>query len=451
VKNAKVSCLTWTAVFLALAGASGWFVYRRLPAFSTAFFGGFAGGLILLIAFAWMREIPRRIVEWWSIVRTRFGSEPRDGKRVAIIGTLRGNGELHAPFTRERCVLYSYEIIIRDIVDGESSERKAYEGFAMVPLSIEHGSGRTRIHARPELPKLPSTEPKSRTAEATAKRFVEDTTFTPAPAKSAEDAPYTDGHQRYDYSTAPIETNIGACRLVEKVVRPETNVCALGTYQADRQALVAPVTLRTGTSFGIDAAWRVVNAVIAGTIFAAIAVIALAVFCANFPIEASEQSHPQWTLAWWEIDFERFVEKSIRTPMIRYGMLDAPGDYLQELCEGCAKGHLEIDGRTIELKHAAYVGERTVHLSTKPGDRDGVTLDGREHVVLTIDGKSADVPPSWLQPKDIETSLGSNGEYAGRVTVIAPDGWIRCRVSFNTRVDADAWLPSYTPRDSPRK
>ncbi|MFL6278888.1 MAG: hypothetical protein ACJ731_02145 [Vicinamibacterales bacterium] len=51
------------------------------------------------------------------------------------------------------------------------------------------------------------------------------------------------------------------------------------------------------------------------------------------------------------------------------------------------------------------------------------------------------MPRSWLQPNDIETSLGSNGEYAGRVTVIAPHGGIRCRVTFNTRVDADAWLP----------
>lgn len=45
-------------------------------------------------------------------------------------------------------------------------------------------------------------------------------------------------------------------------------------------------------------------------------------------------------------------------------------------------------------------------------------------------------------PTTSKTSLGSHGEYAGRVTVIAPDRSIRCRVHFNTRVDADAWLPS---------
>jgi hypothetical protein len=102
---------------------------------------------------------------------------------------------------------------------------------------------------------------------------------------------------------------------------------------------------------------------------------------------------------------------------------------------------LEIDGRIVELHHAAYAGDQTIHLSPRPGHRDGVTLTRRDRVVLTIDGKSAAVPASWLQPNDIETSLGSNGEYEGRITVIAPDGWIRCRVSFKTRVDAGAWLP----------
>jgi hypothetical protein len=72
-----------------------------------------------------------------------------------------------------------------------------------------------------------------------------------------------------------------------------------------------------------------------------------------------------------------------------------------------------------------------------------VTLSDSEHVVLTIDGKSAPVPDSWLQPHDVETALGSNGEYEGRITVMAPDGWIRCRVQFHARVDDDAWLPSH--------
>jgi len=447
VKATKPNCLLWTVVFLTLAGASGWFVYRRMPTGMAAIVGGIFGGVILLIGLSWFGAIPARIVEWWLIVRARFGGEPRDGKRTAIIGMLRGHGELEAPFSRERCVLYSYEIVTRDVVDGQSSERKAYEGFAMVPLSIEHGVERTRILARPEVPGLPADRPASRAAEANARQFVEKTGFEKVPiaAKDEPDLTRGDGHLRYDYSREPIETNIGACRLEEKVLRPDLNACVLGEYKADRHALIAPVTIRTGTAFAIAAAWRVVNAAIATAIFAAIALIVLAVFCANYPIDAAEQAHPEWTLGWWEIDLERFVDRNVRLPLARAGMRTSTGYRLQEVCEGCAKGRLEIDGRTIELKHAAYQGGRSVHLSPKPGDRDGVTLDGRDHVVLTVNGKSADVPPSWLQENDVETSLGQHGEYAGRVTVIAPDRSIRCRVTFNTRVDPDAWLPSRTP------
>jgi hypothetical protein len=435
-------------MFLVLAGACGWFVYRRAPWSSAAASGGAGGGLVLLIALAWFGAIPGRVAEWARIVGTRFGREPRDGQPSAIVGTLAAQGMLTAPFSREPCVLYSYEVVTRDIVDGESSERKAYEGFAMVPLWLEHGTERTRILARPGLPGLRSIQRKSRTAEANAKSFVESTTFAPASAKRAEtvDLSHTGGHLRHDYRREPIETNMGACRLEETLLAAGTPICALGTYRADLRALMAPVTLRTGKSFGVDAAWRVVNAGIGGASFLAIAIIALAIFCAHYPIDRVEQLHPEWQLAWWEVDLERFVEKHVRPPMLAFGMLDSPGFYLQEVCEGCAKGRLEIGGRTMDLRYATYIGGKAVHLSAHPGDRDGVTLDGRAHVVLTVDGKQADVPPSWLQKNDIQTSLGSHGEYEGRVTVIAPDRSIRCRVSFNTHVDADAWLPGALSR-----
>lgn len=442
MKNSKVSCLTWTVVFLALAGASGWFVYRRAPWFSAAAIGAFAGGVALVVTFSWIVAVLTRIAEWGLIAQARLGREPRDGKRTAILGTLRGKGELTSPFARERCILYSYEILAREITGRERQERKAFEGFAMVPLSIEHDTERTRILAQPELPKLPPTQPKSGAGGWSVRRFVESTTFAPATAAEQKDLSHTDGHLRLDYRHDPTVANLDACRTVEHLVRADTTVCALGIYRADRHALVAPVTLRTGGAFGIAAAWRVVNAVLATAFAAAIAITAVVVFCANFPLDAVEQSHPQWTINWWEIDLERLVDKHVRTPMVRSGMLHSPGYRLQQLCDGCAKGRLEVDGRpAVELQHARYVGGKAIHLSAKPGDRDGLTLAG-ERVMLTLDGKTADVPPSWLQPNDIETSLDSNGQYAGRVTVIAPDGWIRCRVSFNTRVDADAWLPS---------
>lgn len=438
MKGTTATCLTWTTIFLTAAGASGWFVYRRAPSAGAAFVGALVGGVILLIAIAFLVGIVTRIRELALILRARLGGEPRDGKRVALIGTLRGHGELTSPFSRQRCVLYEYAIVSTRGEGNETSLRKVYEGFAMVPLTIDHGGERTRILAKPQLPAVKGAQA---TSHAHAQSYVEHTTFTPPPKSEDEpDLANTDGHLRYDYRRDPAEANLLGCALTERVLPPDASVCALGRYRADRHALVAPVTLRVGEAFAIGAAWRMVTTALVTVIFTAIGLIALAVFCANFPLDAVEQSHPHWNIRWWEVDLERFVERNVRAPLVRAGAMHSIGFHLQELCEGCARGRLEIDGRTIELKHARYAGGRAVHLSAKPGDRDGVTLDGKDRVVLTIDGKSAPVPASWLQPNDIQTSLGSEGEYAGRVTVIAPDRWIRCRVYFNTRVDENAWL-----------
>lgn len=433
MKNQKVSCLAWTLVFFALAGASAWFVQRRAPTSGAAFFGGLTGGILLLIVVGWLTSIPARFLEWYRIAGARLGKQPRDGEVAAIIGTLRGHGELHAPFSRERCVLYDYSIVVTDRRGNTTFARTAYEGFAMVPLTIEHDGERTRILAKPELPALPARRPR---VDATAKQFVENTTFTPKPAKE-KDLTHTDGHLRYDTRTEPVVANISDARLSEKTLAAETSVCVLGVYRADRQALIAPVKLRTGSAFGIAAAWRVVNAGIGAVIFATIALIAAAIFCANHRIEVAESAESR--LAWWEVDLERFVEKHVRAPLVRSGVMTESGFYLFEVCDGCANGRMEIDGRSVELTHAAYLGGLTVHISARKGERDGITLNDKE-VALTVNGKTATVPPSWLQEHDIETSLGSEGEYSGRITVIAPDRWIRCRVTFRTRVDENAWL-----------
>lgn len=415
-------------VFLGLCAASGWFVFRRAGEAGPTFFGALIGGFLLSVSAGWLTSIPGRIADWMRIVSARFGSEPGDGKRVALIGTLRAQGELIAPFSRERCALYVYEITTVLRSGKNSSIHKAYEGFAMVPLAVEHGTERTRILAKPKLELKPESLNMT-LARDHAKTFVEQTEFVPA-TKDEKDLTHSSGALRYDYFREPRQENLVASTLQENLLRAESNVCVLGTYNADRRALIAPVTLRTGSAFAIGAAWRVVNAVIGMVIFAALALVSAAIFCVNYPLDAAEHQRPDMKVAWWEIDVERFVHQRLRVPMHQAGMISTPGFYLQPLCDGCAKGRLEIEGRTIELKHAAYTGERTVHLSATPGHGDGVTLAGRR-VILTIDGKAAPVPQSWLQENDIETSLSSEGEYAGRITVVAPDGWIRCRVYFN--------------------
>ncbi|HEX2060702.1 MAG TPA: hypothetical protein VHK90_08170, partial [Thermoanaerobaculia bacterium] len=249
MKNQKLNCLFWAVVFLALCAASGWFVHRRVPTPTAAFAGGAIGGVMLLILLAWLLAIPTRIAEWWRIVLARLGTEPRDGRRTAIIGTLRALGELHAPFSRERCVLYSYAV--------ESNTHKAYEGFAMVPLFVEHGANRTRIFNRPDISGLPAIRVDDMSY---ARHFIESTKFVAAPSEELD-------VERADYRRDPRVTDLHTCRFTERRLAAETTVCVTGRYDAGRQAITGPITLRTGDGFGIAAAWRVVNACIGVAIF----------------------------------------------------------------------------------------------------------------------------------------------------------------------------------------
>lgn len=456
MKNQKLSCLFWLVLFLALAGAAAWFVYRRTADAGAATAGAFIGGILLLCVVSWLIAIPGRIAEWLLIVRAQLGREPQHGKRVALIGTLRGHGDLAAPFSHERCLAYEYEIRERVVTRSGNTttieDKKAYEGFAMTALSIEHGTDRTRILARPEM-KLETRRRSDLTLAANAKHYIEGTKWDDGPPpKDAPDLSPTDGRYRRDHRLRP-ETELGDnCQFIERLLIGNANVCAIGEYSSDKRALVAPVKLRTGQSFAIGAAWRVVNAGIGLVIFAAITLVAAAVFCANYPLDAAEASSPQWTLTWPEIELERFIDREVRTRMVEAGMLSSSsGFYLQDVCDGCAKGTVVVDGRTIELKHAAYVAPKTVHLSAKPGDRDGLTLTDGKRVTLTLDGKSAPIPASWFHENDVVTALGSvqRPEYAGRITVIAPDRWLRARVTFKTRVNVDDWLPGRTPPAQP--
>lgn len=451
VKKAKFSCLAWTIVFLALSGASGWFVYRRAATSEAAVIGGLIGGVILIVMLSWLLAIPDRIGELVLILRAKFGHEPRDGKRGALIGTLRGHGELAAPFSRERCVAYEYAITATETKqdsDGTSTSfREAYEGFAMVPLVVEHGTERTRILAKPDL-KLKTTATDTQTAAANAQAYVDDTTFTPSPGTKAPepDLSHGDGRYRVDHRTDPIVEDVSSCRLVEKTLQANVDVCAIGEYSASKRALLAPVKMRTGGAFAIGAAWRVANAVFAEAFCIVLAVVVAAVFCANFPLDAAEASSPDWKLTWPEIELERMISKHVRTPMQQAGMLSGSSSFsLQDVCDGCAKGELIVNGRTIELKHAAYIGAKSVHLSATPGAKDGLTLTSGDGVVMTLDGKSAPIPASWLLPNDVVTALGTGpiADYAGRITIVAPDRWVRARVTFKTKVNSNDWLSGH--------
>jgi len=454
VKNEKLNCLLWLVVFVALCGGCGWFVWRRAAQTTPAVIGGLVGGILALIVVSWLLAIPTRIGEWLLVIRARMGSEPRDGKKVAIIGTLRGNGTLAAPFSHKTCVAYSYEmrtqVVTRSGNKTTIQNLKAYDGFSTVQLAVEHGAGtdRTRILAIPAVD-LDDTEPTDMTARLNAQQYVETTQWNDGVTTVNDDLTASDGHVRRD-DRLRADADVAACALVEKILPGNIPVCAIGRYAEDKRALVAPVMLRRGETYAIQMGWRVFRAALGVVVFGAIFIAAALIFCANYPLDAAEAAHPDWNLSWREIEFDRFIETQVRAPMVKAGMLsERSGFYLQEVPYDTAKGELIVNGRTIELRHSAYVGDRAVHISARPDDPDGITLKRGDRVVVTVDGKDLNIPTSWWQPNDVVTSLGSGpvADYAGRITIMAPDRWLRARVTFRTRVNTDDWLREQTPQD----
>jgi hypothetical protein len=77
--------------------------------------------------------------------------------------------------------------------------KKSYDGFAMLPLTIEHGGERTRLLAKPEV-KLPINQPRGKETEENALAYMRSTAFTEPPLPNAPppDLSQTDGHLRLD-------------------------------------------------------------------------------------------------------------------------------------------------------------------------------------------------------------------------------------------------------------
>lgn len=425
----------------------GIFVYHRLPIVTVAIWSGLIAGFFLFLAVAYLLAIPNALVDWW---RMRPGAKPRDGKRSAIIGTIRHSGaSLHSPFTRQPCVAYHYKIVS---MAGEHPKND-YEGFALVPSYIATEDGQIRVMAYPELD-IPWERVKGEEAREQARAFIESTAFTDMRAKGIKGAMAElrdlmtddDGIIRYDHRVEPVTEDLGKCMLEERVLLSGDSVCAIGRYSEEKRALVPnpdgivqPLTIRKGSlgSFRWGQIRKAIGSAIGVVILLALLAVAAGVFLTSVPMDAAEQKKPDRRFFWEEVKLERWIEREFRkTP-------DSGPMYFLELCDHCATGRLEAGGRVIELKHARGwedASQRVVHLAAAEGETDGVTItyDKKKRggkVAIIINGREFAVPGDWLLPSDIQTSLHTNETLDGRVRVMAPNDSIRLRLSFRAPLE----------------
>ncbi len=441
------SCLRVLLMYVLAAIAVGIVVYHRLPIVTVAIWSGLIAGFFLFLAIAYLFAIPRAFVDWW---RMRPGAKPRDGKRSAIIGTVRHSGaSLHSPFTRQPCVAYHYKIVS---MAGEQPKND-YEGFALVSSYIATEDGQVRVMAYPELD-IPWERVKGEEAKQRARAFIESTTFTDMRSKGIKGAMAElsdlmaddDGLVHYDHRIEPVTEDLGKCMLEERVLLSGDSVCAIGRYSEEKRALVPnpdgivqPLTIKKGTpaSFRRGQIRKAIGSAIGVVILLALLTVAAGVFLTSVPMDAAEQQKPDRRFFWEEVKLERWIEREYRkTP-------DSGPMYFLELCDHCATGRLEAGGRAIELKHAGGwedATQRVVHLAAAEGEADGVTMtyDKKKRggkVAIIINGREFVVPDDWLLPSDVQTSLHTNETLDGRVRVMAPNDSIRLRASFRAPLE----------------
>jgi hypothetical protein len=457
------SCLRMLLVYAALGTAIGVAVYHRFPQLAPAIWAGVIAGFFAWLTFAYLWAIPTHLRDWW---RMRSGAPPRDGKRVAVIGTIHAaHSSLHAPFSKTSCVAYQYKVVS---FKGQNPNTD-FEGFAMTPSYVRTENGQVKILAYPELdvPEEPVRGPESK---ENAREFIDSTSFMAVrkeglKAMTAELKQLLaddDGSMRYDHRMDPVAESLDHCRLTERVIRAGDTVCILGRYSEEKRAIVPDsgavvhaATIRTGTpgSFRRGMLRKAIGSAFGVVVCAGLVTAAALIFLVNVPMDASEQMNPQRRFLWEEVKLERWLDKHVRTPLVQAGTLTAPGMRLRDdLCDHCAVGRFEANDRVIELRHAsAWENEsmRVVHLAAAAGETDGVTITfdraaRRWTIGLTMNGTTFTVPDAWTLPSDVQDSYGSGDHIHGRVTVLGPGDSVRVRAAFKSPIEQRPTPPSPT-------
>ena len=426
----KKACLIPLALYLLVAAVVWAFVYRRFPAVGPATLTAFIGGFILLLGLGYLYGIPGKIAESMMIRGALSGNRPRDGKKFAAIGRIVPNGQpVISPFTKTTAVACKYEI---QTVAGKGVAT-LYTGFAMNPSSIQGRHGTVRLLAYPDL-KVPSSTADSEEARRNAEQYVATTKFRDATAGNLRQslaemmALYKDddGTIRYDQRNAGAEsTDLGYAQFLEWILKPGEQVCVIGHYSEQRSGIVFDpnnpldqVRIEVGEpdAFAGRPLRSAIGYLIGGVVILTLCTIALAVFLANVPLEAAEQMNPAMRVSWPEVRFERWVEKTIRTPMRKAGKLGS-WSVSNDLSAGEARGR--VNDVPVTQAEAEREEERTVvHI-------------GEDAIVLTLAGDGSptalrvngtDIPRErWPGALDLEVGPLDSYPIQGRITFLSDD------------------------------
>ena len=177
------------------------------------------------------------------------GEVPKDGAIVSIVGRIRATGpQLRAPFSGRPAVLYRYQI---DEVVGfatEGQEWKDFSGIALTPAVIDSSHGAIKLLGFPILQGFEEVLQTSSESHANAAEYIASTPFVSmknlsfgaAMREGFDTAEGDAGKVRKDWRSAGSDDLTGM-QILEQVVTPGEQVCAVGKYNALRNGLVPDI------------------------------------------------------------------------------------------------------------------------------------------------------------------------------------------------------------------
>jgi hypothetical protein len=198
---------------------------------------------MLSIGYAWgIKDLAR---ERSMLIEAASGTQPDDGRWVAVTGRIHSMHSLTAPLSGEDVVAYEYKISRMERSGKSSSDVTYFEGKALVPSTIATRTGSIRLLSVPTFDVPAATFARYQDAVQRAREYIASTPFqtrqTPKDQRIGMEHESTDddGNFRLDKSWFPDrDVDIDGCTLTEKHVKQNEQICAFGLYSQERGGII---------------------------------------------------------------------------------------------------------------------------------------------------------------------------------------------------------------------
>ena len=452
METVKRSCLRWLLFYAVVAALLATMVYIRFPNPGVAIGIGVVAGFFLFMSVGYVVAIGARSAEKKLIRRGIHGERPADGEKIAVIGKISSSFEsLEAPISKRRCVAYEYKAYT-----GDNEAAATYQGFHLVPLTIEGPRGSIRLLAAPELA-FPEEKFTRMEHYQNLRDYIARTTFikrTGIDIKGSLEHLKTvladdDGRIHYDVhqemTLNPQYTeDVTQMRITERILESGESICAIGRYSAARNALVPdPTAMMHPVKILKGEPHEVAGKVKGSSCFEGVlscgcllplilgALIGLAVI----PLDAIEQRFPKKDPSWQEVAVERWVKREV-TPRLPAGM-KSQGEYSILLDRGAARGKLTTGDTTIRLERASAKrnGDAIELTLTPAGEATAgvVAVIGSDKRVASL--RILNGPPLQAADAELETFGVSPEGVSGRLIYLSPEH--KLRAAFSAALEAE--------------